>query len=77
MSAPKGMAQLRALAASAETEAGALEERVSHGVDIVAEAMQAIHGGTWKVRVSHRACLVMISRDFVTESRPMSKGGAV
>jgi uncharacterized membrane protein len=37
---------------------------VRERAQLVAEAMQAIHGGTWSIQVNHKTKFVSISQDF-------------
>lgn len=37
-------------------------ERVRKDAERLAASMQAIHGGEWKIRIDHHACLVIVAR---------------
>lgn len=56
------LAELKALA-DKPTEKTWLADLDLHAKG-VAEAMTGIHGGRWRVLVSHENCLVMIAREF-------------
>lgn len=55
----KAITELKVLAAAPSKD---WSRQLDRGTRDIAEAMTAIHGGQWNVRVNHDRCLVLIAR---------------
>jgi uncharacterized protein involved in exopolysaccharide biosynthesis len=54
-------AQLESILAQANTDAAASLKRVERLSKLLADAMQDIHGGAWRIQVEHEAHFVIVA----------------